>query len=520
MSKPIAEIVKSSLGPRGMEKMLVDSLGYVTITNDGATMLKEMDIEHPVAKMMVEIAKSVDKEVGDGTKSVVVLANALLEKAEELVDKGVHPRIIVDGYWKAYTKAIEILNKIAQRINPDDINALIKIASTSMQSKLVLEDCSYLSEFAVDAILRVSEKTGDKYKVDKDDVKIEKRAGGSINDTKLILGIVLDKEVVNAGMPKRVENTKIALLDTPLDIRKAELRRTEFSAKINIESPEEMKNFLKGEDRILRMMVDKITGVGANVVICQKGMDDTIGYYLAQAGILAVRRVTYPDMIRLSKATGGAVVLDIEDLKDKDLGSAALVEERNVGGRNIVFVEGCKNPRSLTILVRGGSELIVEEVERSIQDSLMVLSDVLQKPAIVAGGGATEVYVASKLKQWANRISGREQLAVQKFAEALETIPLILAENAGLDTIDTLTELRAKQRHEGRWVGVDAMARKVTDMMKKGVIEPLLVKEQIIKSAAEASSIILQIDQVIAKPQNKEQPKKLKGIDLTEKSNG
>ncbi len=498
-AKLIAEIVKSSLGPRGMDKMLVDTMGDVTITNDGATILKEIDVQHPAAKMMVEIAKTTDNEVGDGTTSAVVLGGALIEKAEDLINKDVHPTIIVDGYRKASAKAIEILNKIAEKVNQKDRVWLLKIAKTSMQTKLVSREAQELADVVVDAATMVAEEVDGAFKVDIDDVKVEKKAGGSMRDTKMIKGIVLDKEVVHGGMPKRVEKAKIAILNAALEIEK-----TEFEAKINISSPEQMKMFLDEENRMLKAMVDKIVETGANVLICQKGIDDIAQHYLAKASILAVRRVKESDMNKLAKATQGRLVTNIEDLTDKDLGSADLVEERKVETDKWVFIEGCKHPKAVTILVRGGSQRVVDEAERSLHDALMVTKDVLEKPAIVAGGGAPEAYAAAELMDWSTKLSGREQLAVQKFAEALETIPLTLAENAGMDPIDTLTELRSKQSKGEKWTGVDVRNGVVANMHKSDVVEPLAVKEQIIKSSTEAACMILRIDDVIASSRPKE----------------
>lgn len=492
-AKLIAEVVASSLGPRGMDKMLVDSLGDVTITNDGATILKEIDVQHPAAKMMVEISKATDNEVGDGTTSVVVLAGALIEKAEELISKDVHPTIIVDGYRKSAIKAIEILSNLAQKIDGGDKSQLIRIARTSMQTKLVSKESNELAEIVVSAALQVSEKFDSKYKVDIEDVKVEKKAGGSLKDTKLIKGIVLDKEVVHGGMPKSVEKAKIALINSALEIEK-----TEFDAKINISSPDQMKLFLEEENKMLMTMVDKITKSGANVVICQKGIDDIAQHYMAKANILAVRRVKESDMTKLSRATGARIVSNLDDLSSKELGLADLVEERKVETDKWVFVEGCRHPKSVTILIRGGSQRVVDEAERSIHDALMVSKDVLEKPAIVAGGGSPESYTAGKLREWSNSLSGREQLAAEKFAESLEVIPLRLAENAGMDPIDTLTELRSKQLKGSKWSGIDVRNGKVTDMSKLDIVEPLSVKEQIIKSATEVASMILRIDDVIA----------------------
>lgn len=492
-AKLISEVVRSSLGPRGMDKMLVDGLGDVTITNDGATILKEIDVQHPAAKMMVEISKATDNEVGDGTSSVVVLAGALIEKAEELITKDVHPTIIVDGYRKSALKSIGIFNQLAQKIDGGNKSELIRVARTSMQTKLVSKESDQLSEVVVNAALQVSEPSESGHIVDIDDVKVEKKAGGSLRDTKLIKGIVLDKEVVHGGMPKRVEKAKIALINSALEIEK-----TEFDAKININSPDQMKMFLEEENKMLKNMVDRIISSGANIAICQKGIDDVAQHYLAKSNILAVRRVKESDMTKLSRATGARIVNNLEDLSSKDLGLADLVEERKVETDKWVFVEGCKHPKAVTILVRGGSQRVVDEAERSIHDALMVTKDVMEKPLIVAGGGSPESFVAGKLREWSSTLSGREQLAADKFAEALEVIPLALAENAGMDAIDTLTELRSKQAKGSKWSGIDARSAKIVDMSKLDIVEPLSVKEQIIKSATEVASMILRIDDVIA----------------------
>ncbi|HVE36949.1 MAG TPA: thermosome subunit beta, partial [Nitrososphaeraceae archaeon] len=492
-AKLISEVVRSSLGPRGMDKMLVDGLGDVTITNDGATILKEIDVQHPAAKMMVEISKATDNEVGDGTSSVVVLAGALIEKAEELINKDVHPTIIVDGYRKSALKSIEIYNQIAQKIDGSNKAELTKIARTSMQTKLVSKESDELSQVVVNAALQVSEPRESGYSVDIDDVKVEKKAGGSLRDTKLIKGIVLDKEVVHGGMPKRVEKAKIALVNSALEIEK-----TEFDAKINISSPDQMKMFLEEENKMLKNMVDKIISSGANVAICQKGIDDVAQHYLAKSNVLSVRRVKESDMTKLARATGARIINNLEDLGSKDLGSADLVEERKVETDKWVFIEGCKHPKAVTILIRGGSQRVVDEADRSLHDALMVTKDVIERPFIVAGGGSPESYVAGKLREWSSTLSGREQLAAEKFAESLEVIPLALAENAGMDPIDTLTELRSKQAKGSKWSGIDARSAKIVDMSKLDIVEPLSVKEQIIKSATEVASMILRIDDVIA----------------------
>jgi thermosome len=476
-----------------MDKMLVDSLGDVTITNDGATILKEIDVQHPAAKMMVEISKATDNEVGDGTTSVVVLAGSLIEKAEELITKNVHPTVIVDGYRKCAVKSIELLNNIAIKVTNNEKEQLIKIAKTSMQTKLVSKESNDLANIVVTASQQVAETANGSTRVDLDDIKVEKKSGGSIKDTKLIKGIVLDKEVVHGGMPKRVEKAKIALINSALEIEK-----TEFDAKLNITSPEQMKRFLDEENTMLKSMVEKITAAGANVIICQKGLDDIAQHYLAKANVLTVRRVKESDMTKLSRATGARIINNLDDLTSKDLGSADLVEERKVETDKWVFVEGCKNPKSVTVLIRGGSQRVVDEAERSIHDALMVTKDVLEKPLIVAGGGSPEAYISGKLREWTNTLTGREQLAAEKFADALEIIPLTLAENAGMNQIDTLAELRSKQNKGSKWAGIDARNSRIADMSKLEIFEPLSVKEQIIKSSTEVASMLLRIDDVIA----------------------
>ena len=497
----VAEAVKSSLGPKGMDKMLVDSFGDVTITSDGRTVLDEMDIQHPAAKMMVEVAKTQDDEVGDGTTTAVIIAGELLGKAEDLVEKNVHPTVIIDGYRKAADKALETLEKIAVPVQPTEKEFLEKVAMTSMASKLVAENKEYLAEIASSAVLHVAQKAEDRYKVDIDDIMVEKKPGESLTDTKLINGIVTDKEVVHPGMPKRVEKAKIALLDSALEIEK-----TEFDAKINIESPDQMEAFLHQEESMLKEMVEKIVATGANVVICQKGIDDLAQHFLARKGILAVRRVKKSDMEKLSKATGGKVITNLDDMTEADLGYAELVEERKIGDDKMTFIEGCKNPRSVAILIRGGTERIVSEAERSLHDALCVARDVVEEPKILAGGGAPEMEVAKVLKEYAGTLPGREQLAVMCFAEALEAVPTTLAENAGLDPIDVISELRARHEKGEVWAGIEVHEGKVKDMRKMNVFEPLAVKKQIIKSASEASSMILKIDDIIASGKMKAPP--------------
>ena len=492
-AKMVADIVKSSLGPRGLDKMLVDSLGDVTITNDGATILKEIDAQHPAAKMMIEISKTIDTEVGDGTTSSVIFAGTLLAKAEELLKKDVHSSVIIEGFQAASEKALEILSEISKKVTPEDRETLLKIASTSMESKLISEDSESLSKIVVDSIMNITETNDKKSSVDLDNLKVEKKAGGSIQDTALIKGIVLDKEVVHSGMPTKIQQAKIALLNTAMEIEK-----TEMSAEIRINDPTQMQMFLEEENRMIKTMVDKIHAIGANVVICQKGIDDMAQHFLSKHGILAVRRVKESDMTKLAKATGGRITSNIEDISEKDLGAANLVQQKKVESDKWVFIEGCKNPQSVTLLIRGGSQRVVDEVDRSIHDALMVVKDVIEKPEIVAGGGAPEAVLASFLRDWSERFEGREQLAINKFAEALEIIPLTIAENAGMDPIDTMVKLRAKQSEGKKWTGINAKEGKVADMLSQNIVEPVVVKEQIIKSATEAACMILRIDDVIA----------------------
>ena len=492
-AKLVAELVKTSLGPRGLDKMLVDSLGDVTITNDGATILKEIDAQHPAAKMMVEISKTIDTEVGDGTTSSVVFAGALLEKAEKLLEKNVHSTVIVDGYQTAAGKALELLAHISRSVVSDDRESLLKIAKTSMQSKLVSEDSGFLSELIVDAILKIAQKSKNNYSVDLDNLKVEKKSGGSIEDTSLIKGVVLDKEVVHSGMPTKIQKARIALVNSPLEVEK-----TEMSSEIRINDPSQMQMFLEEENRMLKTMVDKLHHVNANVLICQKGIDDIAQHYLAKKGILSVRRVKESDMSKLSKATGGRITANLDDISEKDLGTANLVQQKKVESDKWVFIEGCRNPHSVTILIRGGSQRVVDEVDRSIHDALMVVKDVVENPSIVAGGGAPEAYLAGQLKELADTFDGREQLAIKQYAEALESIPLTIAENAGMDPIDTIIALRAKQSGGKKSIGINAKEGKIGNMYVLDIVEPRVVKEQIVKSATETACMVLRIDDVIA----------------------
>jgi thermosome len=489
----IGEVLKTTLGPRGMDKMLVDSLGDITITNDGAAILKEIDVEHPAAKMMVEIAKTQDDMVGDGTTTAVVLASELLKKAEELLDQNIHPIILVSGYRKASQKAIEIMNKIAIPLDINDRKTLLKVALTSMSSKSVGSAREHLAEISIDAVKQIAEQRGDKTIADIDNIQLVKKTGKSLLETQLIRGIIIDKEVVNPGMPKTKEKAKILLLDEALEIEK-----TEMSAEIRIKDPSQMKAFLDQENDMMEKMVTKVKASGADVVFCQKGIDDMVQHFLAKAGIMAARRVKESDMEKLARATGARIISDLDDLKAADLGFAGLVDERKIGDDKMIFVEKCKDPHSVAILIRAGLERMVDEAERAITDSLSVVSDVIENNKIVAGGGAVEIEVAKELRNYATKVGGREQLAVEAFADAVEVIPRTLAENAGLQPIDILVELRSKHdAPEGKNVGINVFTGKLQNSVEEGVIEPLVVKEQAIKSAAESAAMILRIDDVI-----------------------
>jgi thermosome len=492
-AKIVAQAVRSSMGPKGMDKMLVDSMGDVTITSDGHTVLKEMEVEHPAAKMIVEVSKTQDDEVGDGTTSAVVVAGELLSKAEELLEQNLHPTIIVEGYRKAANKALETIEKIAIPVEPTDKESLKKIAMTSLASKLVSENREQLAELSVDAVLHAAQKVAGEYRVDLDDIMIEKKPGESVASTKLIEGIILGKEAAHSDMPKRVEKANIALLNLALEVKK-----TQFDAKINIENPLQMEAFLHEEENMLRSMVEKISLAGANVVVCQKGIDDIAQHFLAKKGILAVKQAKESDMSKLAKATGGKVATTLDELTQRDLGYAKVVEERKIGEDKMTFIEGCKNPKAVAILIRGGTQRIVDEAERSIHDALCVVRDVVQQPKIVAGGGAPEEEMAKALRKYAETLPGREQLAVMSFSDAIEIVPITLGENAGLDPIDILSDLRAQHENGKVWVGVNVFSGKVEDMEKLEILEPLAVKKQMIKSATEAATMILRIDDVIA----------------------
>jgi thermosome len=498
-----------------MDKMLVDSLGDVTITNDGAAILDEMDVQHPAAKMLVEIAKAQDEEVGDGTTTVVVLAGELLKRAEELMAKNIHPTVIIDGYSKALEFCQKELEKLSLPIGLQDEELLKLIAKTSMHAKVVSAARDYLAELAVKAIKQIVEERNGKLVADVDQVQLIKKQGGSVVDTKLIQGIIVDKEVVHTGMPKRVEVAKIALLDCPLEVEK-----TEIDAEIRISDPAQMKAFIEEEEKILRGMVEKIKNVGANVVFCQKGIDDVAQHYLAKAGILAARRVKKSDVEKLARATGARIVTNIEDLTPNDLGYAELVEERKIADEKLIFVENCKNPRSVAILIRGGLEKFVDEAERALKDALSAVARAIEWGRYTPGGGAIEIELAKRLREYAAKVGGKEQLAIEAFASALESIPRTLAENGGHDPIDVMMALRAEHEKEGNYyVGVDVYTGKPVDMLKMGVIEPLAVKATALKAATEAAAMILRIDDVIAAARS-EAAKERGGTGTKEKEEG
>lgn len=491
--RAVADSVRTTLGPRGMDKMLVDDLGDIVITNDGATIVDEMNVEHPAAKMVVEVAKTQDDEVGDGTTTAVVITGELLASAERLLDKGIHPTVIAKGYRMAAEKADEILNAIGKDVSVDDKKLLTEIAITAMTGKGTEISKDMLAELSVKAIRQIVEKENGKITVDLDNVKVEKKEGGSINSSELIQGIIIDKERVHAGMPKKVSNAKIALLDAAVEIKE-----TETDAKIQITDPEQLQKFVLQEENMLKEMVDSIVSSGATVVFCQKGIDDLAQHFLSKKGILAVRRAKKSDMEKLAKATGASIVTNLKELESKDLGYAKDVEERKISGDEMIFVSGCKNPKAVSFLVRGGTEHVVDEVERAVNDALGGVAAAIEIGKIVAGGGAPEVELARKLREYADSVGGREQLAIGGFADAVEIIPRTLAESAGMDAIDTLVKLKSEHDKGRIDVGILVQDAKTGDMWKANVIEPLKIKTQAIKSASEAAIMILRIDDVIS----------------------
>ncbi len=490
----ISDAVKSTLGPRGMDKMLVDSLGDVTITNDGASILKEIDVQHPAAKMLVEVAKSQDQETGDGTTTSVVIAGELLKRAQELLDMKIHPTIIVGGYQKAAEKATDILNSISVSMVGMDKKVLTDIAATSMNSKSVVGSKDHFAKIAVDSVLQIAEKTDGGAKADIEMIEIIKKQGKSLNETELVTGMVIDKEIVHASMPKRVENAKIALVNAAIEVEK-----TEFDAEIKIDRPEQIKAFLDEEQRMLTDMVDKIVASGANVLVCQKGIDDVAQHFLAKNGIMAIRRAKKSTLEKLGKATGGNIATSLDELNADYLGEAGIVEEVKIGDDKLVYVKNCKDPKAVSIVIRGGTEHVVDEADRALHDALSVVRNVVEDTTYVAGGGSIETEIARQLEAFANKVGGREQLAIEAFAESMLIIPKTLAENGGHDPIDIIADLNKEHsKATGIWFGVDVIKGKTTDMMKAGVIEPARVKSQAIRSAAEAAQMILRIDDVIA----------------------
>jgi len=493
-AKAIADAVRSALGPKGMDKMLVDSMGDIVITNDGATILKELDIEHPAAKMVVEVAKTQDNECGDGTTSAVVLAGELLKKSETLIDQNVHPTVISNGFRLASHEAIRILKEIGFEVSATDKKTLKLIATTAMTGKGVGGERDILADIAVDAVTSVAEMSDGKHQADIDNIQVEKKHGGAVSDTKLIKGLVLDKERVHPRMPKVVKEAKVALVDSALEIKK-----TEVEAKIQIRDPNQMQKFLDEEEKTLKAMVEKVKKSGASVLICEKGIDDLAQHYLAKEGMYAIRRVKRSDMEKLAKATGAKIITNLDDLKSSELGYAAQVEEVKIADSDMTYVTGCKNPKAVSILIRGGTEHVVDEVERALHDALKVVAVAIEDGIAVPGGGAPEIELALRLRDFGQTVGGREQLAIEAFAEALEVIPWTLAENAGMDAIDVVIELKnAHNKKTGKSFGVNVLENRVSDMMAAKVIEPLRVKTQAIQSATEVASMILRIDDVIA----------------------
>jgi len=492
--KVLAETVRTTLGPKGMDKMLVDGLGDIVVTNDGVTILKEMEIEHPAAKMLVEVAKTQEDEVGDGTTTAVIIAGELLKKAEGLLDQEIHPTIVAMGYRQAAEKAQEILNVIA--IDAEDRDTLMKVAMTAMTGKGTEKAREPLAELVVGAVKQVEENG----EIDQDHIKIEKKDGATIDDSQLVNGVIIDKEPVHPGMPKQIEDAKIALLNSAIEVKE-----TEVDAEIRITDPAQMQAFSEQEEQMIQDMVNKIADAGANVLFCQKGIDDLAQHYLAKAGILAVRRVKKSDMEKLARATGATIVTNVEDLDFEDLGKAGSVAEKKVSGEAMLFVEDCKDQKSVTLLIRGSTEHEVDEIQRAMEDAIGVVAATVEDGKVVAGGGSAEIAIAKGLKEYADTISGREQLAVSAFAEALEVVPKTLAENAGLDSIDALVDLRAANE-KSLYMGLNVFKGEVTDMYRAGVIEPHRVKKQAIQSAAEAAEMILRIDDVIASSGSGKEP--------------
>jgi len=510
----VADSVKTTLGPKGMDKMLVDSTGNIVVTNDGVTILEEMDIEHPAAKMMVDIAKTQENEVGDGTTTAVVLAGMLLENAETLLDKKIHPSVITKGYKLAEKQAMKILEELSREVNPNQEEVLRYVAMTAMTGKGAETSKNKLSELIVKAIAQVADQKEGRVEIELDDIKIEKSKGQNIENSELIKGIVLDKERVNMDMPSSVENSRIALVDFPIEIK-----NPEAEAKISVSSPEQLQSFIQSEEKMLKDIVNKIVASQSNVIFCQKGIDDLAQYYLAKNNIYACRRVPKSDMEKIAKATGGRIISSIAELNEGELGRAMRVREVREGEEKMTYIEGCENPKAVSILIRGGSDHVLDEIERAIKDGLGDVASVLKQGKIVAGAGAVEMELSKRLKEFGNTLTGRKQLAVNAFAESLESIPNILAENGGLDPIDILTEL--KSRHEKGEInaGINILTNRVEDSLEAGIIEPAKIKFQAISSATEVAIMILRIDDVLAAgngPSNKKSVPDMGGMGMSE----
>jgi len=491
--KSVAKAVRTTLGPKGMDKMMVDSVGDLVVTNDGVTILEEMDLQHPAAQMMVEVAQTQEEEVGDGTTTAVVLAGELLKQAEDLLDQEIHPTVITKGYRKAREKSTEVLDDIAEDVGLEDEDTLQRVAMTAMTGKSAESARDYLAEIAVDAVNQVAEQKGDHFVIDRDAIKLEKSEGGSVDETELVQGVILNKEKVHGDMPDNVEDADIALLNSPIEVKE-----TETDAEINISDPAQMKNFVEQEEEQLKEMVKALDDAGTDVVLCQKGIDDMAQHYLAKKGILAIRRVSTTDLDKLSNATGASIVTNIKDITSSDLGRAGSVQQRTVGGTTMTFVQDCPEAESVSILVRGGTEHVVDEIERAMEDAIGGVSSALRNGKVVGGGGATEVELAQELRDYADSVGGREQLAINAFADALEVVPRTLAENAGFDPIDTLVDLRNKHDSGDTWSGIDVTSGKSEKLFDKGVVEPKQTKTQAVQSASEASEMILRIDDVIS----------------------
>lgn len=499
-AKEVADTVRTTLGPKGMDKMIVDSMGNITVTNDGVTILEEMRVDHPAARMVIEVARTQENEIGDGTTTAVVIAGELLKKAEGLLEQNIHPTIIIKGYRVALNKTIAILNELSENISSDDDDILVKVAETAMTGKGADNSKSHLSKIVVEAVKKIADFKGKEKSFDKDFIKIEKRVGETIDDTVLVDGIVLDKEKVHPSMPKQVNDAKILLLDSPIEVKEGDI-----DTKIQITDPEKMEQFLALEERMLRTMVDKIVANNVNVVFCQKGIDDLAQHFLAKKGIFAVRRVTRSDLEKISRATGANLVNNVNEISDQDIGTADIVSEKKVGEDNMIFVEGCDSAKAVTILVRGATEHVVDEIYRAIDDAIGDVASVVMSSKVVGGAGAVEVELAMRLFQFANTFSGKEQLAIKSFADALEVIPKTLAENAGLDPINVIADLRSSHEKKHKWAGIDVFTGKVIDSWEEGVIEPLKIKTQAINSASEVAVMLLRVDDVIlSAPPNKQ----------------